>query len=131
MVEYIDTPEDLPTFQTQAKYLEDIARNNKLMGYLATFTLDNYIIVDSPYTTKTFTLDNQLKYVNTLTNFQPYPDDMIKLAKLKWNNGDKKGAEYLVSTATNAYPVYRSGFLSSLHVRKYKVLYNIVNEKNH
>lgn len=129
LVDYVDTPEDLATFQSQAKYLENVVNNNQLMAYLGAFTLDNYIIVDSPYTIKTFTLDNQLKYVSKLTYFQPYPDDLIKLAKLEWSIGHKKEAEYLVSTATNAYPVYKNGFLTSLHVRKYKALYNIVNGK--
>ncbi len=54
---------------------------------------------------------------------------MIKLAKLEWNLGNKEQAESLIKVATNAYPVYKAGFLNTLHVKKYKALYNDVKDK--
>jgi O-antigen ligase len=129
LVDYLDTPDDLETFQSQTKYLENLTENNVIASYLAIFTLDSYINIDTKFTQKTFTTEEQLKYVKKLTDFQPYPDDMIKLAKLEWNLGNKEQAESLIKVATNAYPVYKAGFLNTLHVKKYKVLYNDVNDK--
>lgn len=129
IVNYMDTPDDLATFQKQAHELENIANNHVLASYFAIFALDNYINIDSAYTVKTFTQNEQIKYESLFTNFQPYPDNMIKLAKLQWISNKQQDAKELVFTAVTAFPVYKSSILNSLHSKRYRVLYNIANRQ--
>ncbi|MBY0379179.1 MAG: Wzy polymerase domain-containing protein, partial [Burkholderiales bacterium] len=131
LVDYIDTPDNINKFQSQATALKSIADKNILASYLTIFTLDNYINIDSPYTSKSFTKEEQLKYESIFTNFQPYPQNLIKLAKLEWNAGNKDKAKELTFIAITAFPVYKTSLAHSLHARKYKQLYNIANDKNH
>ncbi|MFN7094529.1 MAG: Wzy polymerase domain-containing protein, partial [Burkholderiales bacterium] len=125
LVNYIDTPINLSAFQTQAKYLEDLTQRNSLWAYPALYTLDNYIIIDSSNTNKTFSLNDQLDYENKFTNFHPYPDNLIKQALLKWKLGQHVQAKKLVELALVAFPAYQSSYLSQLKSKQYKPLYEL------
>lgn len=125
IVDYTDAPDDIESFQDQAYKLQDIANNNTLSSYFAVFTLDNYINVDTSYTNRTFSTAQQIRYETLFTYFQPYPNSLIKLAKLEWDYGDKNEAKRLTTIAITAYPVYKNSLINSLHSKKYKVLYNI------
>ncbi len=114
-------------FIIQGKILENIVDNNSLMSYPALLTLDNYILIDNPNTNKLFSRANQFYYVNKLAEFHPYPDTLIKLAKLYANSGYTEKASQTALLAVVSYPVYKASFLASLQNNKYKYLYNVIN----
>jgi O-antigen ligase len=114
LVYYNDPPDNSPDFRTQAIYLKNLAATNVLWRYPAYYALDNYINVDDANTNKTFSLKNQLKFEEEFTGFHPYPDNLIKLAKLNWILGNKNLALEQVNLALVAYPVYQSSYIKSL-----------------
>jgi O-antigen ligase len=122
MVYYIDTPKIKNTFISQARYLEKIVNNNTLLSFPAMFTLDNYINVNQPNTNALFDLTTQLKYENLFTSSHPYPDNLIKLAMLNWNNGNYTLAKKYANLAIIAFPVYKKTFLNTLKDKRYKQL---------
>jgi O-antigen ligase len=126
LVDYSDTPTDQPSFTSQAKYLENIANHNILWSYPALYTLDDYINVDEADTNETFTQQEQLDYETRFTDFHPYPDNLIKLAMLNWNLGNKDTAAALVKQALVAYPVYKKSYHQTLKAHKYAPLDKLV-----
>lgn len=123
LVDISDTPDDALSFVEQAHYLENMADNNILWSYYALYTLDNYISVNDINTNKVFPTELQLAYEYRFESFHPYPENMIKVAILEWNLGQKKEARETVLTALNAYPVYKQSFLTTLNNKHYYELY--------
>ena len=129
LTEYTDIPENnIQQFTTQARYLENIIKNNTLLSYPALYTLDDYINPDYNETDKTFTDQQQIFYVTKLTNFHPYPDTLIKQAILYWNTGEHKHAITIVKNTVRAFPVYKADFLDTLQDERYTTLYDIVKK---
>ena len=122
LVNYYDTPDDQPTFNRQAAYLQNLVDHNKLWSYHAIYTLDNYINVDQPMSNKLYPITTQLEYTQRFANFHPYPDTMLKEAMLEWDSGDKVNAERLVRLDALAFPVYISSFRDSMNKKKYSQL---------
>lgn len=114
LVYYNDNPDDLGDFRTQAKYLQNLGNTNLLWAYPAYYSLDNYINVDDTNTDRTFSIKNQLVIENKFTGFHPYPDNIIKQAKLNWILGNKELAKEQVQLALVSYPVYKASFIKSL-----------------
>jgi len=129
LVDYTDTPDNLDKFKAQATELQQIMVQKPLTDYFALFVLDNYINPDSAFTMQTFTVEDALNYEKRFTLFQPYPTNLIKLAKLEFSVGNVDYAKQLVVTAITAYPTYKYSLMQSLHSKKYKVLYNVINRK--
>ncbi len=122
MVDYYDTPDDQASFNSQAHYLQNLVDHNVLWSYFAIYSLDNYIDVDNQMTNKLFDLKTQMSYTRRFCNFHPYPDTLLKEAKLAWNLGDKPSAYQLVDTAVLAFPVYKASYLDTLKAKKYNLL---------
>ena len=76
--------------------------------------MDNYINVDDTNTNQTFSIRHQLAFENKFTGFHPYPDNIIKQAKLNWILGNKNLAKEQVKLALVSYPVYQGSFIKSL-----------------
>ena len=114
LVNYNDNPDDAGDFRTQSKYLYNLAQNNTLWSYPAYYALDNYINVDDNNTNSNFSIKKQLIIENIFTGFHPYPDNIIKQAKLNWILGNKDLAITQVKSALIAYPVYQKNFIKSL-----------------
>ena len=89
LVYYNDAPDNISDYRTQAKYLNNLATTNILFAYPAYYSLDNYINVDDANTNQTFSIRKQLAFENKFTGFHPYPDNIIKQAKLNWILGHK------------------------------------------
>jgi O-antigen ligase len=130
LVDYADTPDNLDKFKTQATQLQDVIATKPLLAYFGIFVLDNYINPDNPFTNQTFTPKAALNYERRFTLFQPYPANLIKLAKLEFNAGNQDYAKQLVKIAVTAYPTYKYSLMQTLHSKKYKVLYNIIANTN-
>lgn len=126
LVDYNDAPDDQPTFNQQAHYLQNLVDNNYLWSYHAIYTLDNYINVDDSMTNKLFPVATQLAYTKRFDSFHPYPDTMMKEAMLDWNVGDKANAERLVKLDALAFPVYVPSFKNTLADKKYQPLKNLL-----
>ncbi len=126
LVDYYDAPDDQPTFNQQAKYLENLVDNNYLWSYHAIYTLDNYINVDDSMTNALFTPAVQLRYTHRFDTFHPYPDTMMKEAMLDWNLGFKESAVALVKTDVQAFPVYVPSFRTTLKDKKYQPLVELL-----
>ena len=125
---YSPPKDDKQAFVIQGNSLSKIVDNNALMSYPALLSLDNYITIDSSYTNNLFSRANQFYYVNKLEEFHPYPDTLIKLAKLYNQIGYTDKAVNITSLAIVSYPVYKISFLNSLQNDKYKNLYDVVNK---
>lgn len=130
LVYYNDPPDDIYDFRTQAMYLKNLAATNVLWTYPASYSLDNYMNVDDANTNKTFSIKNQLAFEEQFTEFHPYPDNLIKLARLNWILGNKEVAKDQVNLALIAYPVYQSSYIKSLTEKhgKYAVLLKIAKD---
>ena len=126
LVAYQDPPNNTLKFIAHAHIVENIMLNNIFWEYSALDTLDNYINIDNNNTNKLFNLERQLAYENQLTNFHPYPENLIKQAMLNWQLGHELIATQQVLLALNAYPVYQHSYLQTLNNARYHKLYNIV-----
>ena len=110
LVDYYDIPDDQPTFNQQAKYLQNIVDHNPMWAYFGIYTLDNYINVDSDSTNKLYPLTTQLYYTHKLNTFHPYPDTMVKEAMLDWDLNKRDAAIAMVKLDLIAFPVYKPSF---------------------
>ncbi len=126
LVDYYDIPDDQPTFNQQAKYLQNIVDHNPMWAYFGIYTLDNYINVDSDSTNKLYPLTTQLYYTHKLNTFHPYPDTMVKEAMLDWDLNKRDAAIAMVKLDLIAFPVYKPSFKDTLKDPKYKELYQLV-----
>lgn len=126
LVDYYDIPDDQPTFNQQAKYLQNIVDHNPMWAYFGIYTLDNYINVDSDSTNKLYPLTTQLYYTHKLNAFHPYPDTMVKEAMLDWDLNKRDAAIAMVKLDLIAFPVYKPSFKDTLKDPKYKELYQLV-----
>lgn len=126
LVDYYDIPDDQPTFNQQAKYLQNIVDHNPMWAYFGIYTLDNYINVDSDSTNKLYPLTTQLYYTHKLNTFHPYPDTMVKEAMLDWDLNKRDAAISMVKLDLIAFPVYKPSFKDTLKDPKYKELYQLV-----
>lgn len=127
LVDYNNPPDnDQKSFSKQAQYLENLIQNNTLWSYPASYSLDNYITVNSKASNQAFSLASQIKYESLLAQSHPYPEVLIKLSKLYENNGNHKLAAEYVTLAISSFPVYKSNFLKSLKDKRYSALSNIV-----
>ena len=129
LVDYNDPPSEKADFVSQAQYLNTLSTHNTLWEYPVFYTLDNYIEVDSANTNAAFDLNTQFNIENKFSNFHPYPDNLIKQAKLNFNLGNKTEAKNLVHLALVSYPVYQDSFMQSLRSKqhKYTALYRIAH----
>jgi hypothetical protein len=89
--------------------------------------MGNYIVIDSALTNNSFESNELYNYVNSFTNYVPFPSDLIKLAKLEWQRHNRKQAYKIVEIALISYPVYKRSMLYSLHNKNYKELFNFMN----
>lgn len=130
IVYYNDPPDTISDFRTQAMYLKNLATSNVLWAYPASYSLDNYMNIDDANTNKTFSIKNQLAFEEKFTEFHPYPDNLIKLARLNWILGNKEIAKDQVYLALIAYPVYQSSYIKSLTEKhgKYAALLKIAKD---
>lgn len=126
LVNYYDIPDDQPTFNQQAKYLQNVVDHNPLWSYFGIYTLDNYINVDTDLTNKLYPLTTQLYYTHKLNTFHPYPDTMVKEAMLNWDLNKRDAAIAMVKLDLIAFPVYKPSFRDTLKDPKYKELYQLV-----
>lgn len=130
IVYYNDAPDNISDFKDQSSYLKNLASSNILWTYPAYYSLDNYMNVDDTSTNKTFSIKSQLEFEEKFTGFHPYPDNLIKLAKLNWILGNKEIAENQVKLALVSYPVYQKSYISSLTEKhgKYDPLLKIAKD---
>ncbi len=126
LVEYGDVPTEQEKFIQQGKTLESIAQNDKLFAYYALYTLDDYIIINNPNTNALFEPELQLKLMDKLSNFHPWPSTLIKQAMLNWNLHNEEKAKRLTQIAIIAYPNYKKSILKQLKGKKYYQLEEIV-----
>lgn len=126
LVSYYDTPDDQKTYNSQAKWIQNIVDTNPLWSYFAIYTLDNYINVDTDLTDNLYTVQKQYYYTHWLSSFHPYPDTMVKEAMLDWNLNNRQAAIDLIKLDIIAFPVYKSGFKDTLKDPAYKPLYQLI-----
>lgn len=126
LVDYSDVPDTPQAFKHQADYLQQLVAQNGLLAYHASYTLDNYINVDTPLTNNLFTLNQQYQATKRLASFHPYPDTLIKQAMLAWNLGHRRAAQQLVISAVIAFPVYNASFRDTLKAQRYQALRALV-----
>ncbi|MCX8514732.1 MAG: hypothetical protein RL017_64 [Pseudomonadota bacterium] len=124
---YSDAPSDYRDYKIEAGYLKQLVDSDVFWAYPALYNLDSYLNLDEANTNKFFTLAQQQHYINLLTNFHPYPDDIIKQAILDWNNGQYDQAKAKINLALVAFPVYKNSFLSDLKNPKYATMLSMVN----
>jgi O-antigen ligase len=125
---YSDAPSNYNDYKIEAGYLKQLVDTNVLWSYPALYNLDNYLNIDEPNTNKFFTSSQQEYYINLLTNFHPYPDDIIKQAILDWNHGQYNEAKTKIDLALVAFPVYKNSFLTDLKNPKYATMRKMVKD---
>jgi O-antigen ligase len=131
LVNMSDRPDDASIFNQQIEYMKDLIANNQYWSYYSLDTLDDYITIDNNMTNKYFSLNQQIAYERQLTDFHPYPMNLIKMAKLEWNLKNYNQAKALVRLALIAFPSYQAQYLNTFTNKKYIHLHNIIKTASH
>jgi O-antigen ligase len=127
LVALYDVSDDKAEYIAAVQQLKQLYRDDILLRYLTMKDMINYINIDNKQTNEVFESNELYIYVNHFTNYVPFPTNLIKLAKLEWQRGSYDRAYELVKIAIISYPVYKRSMLYSLHQKRYKKLYNFMN----
>lgn len=106
---HIYTPiRDAKTYNQRVTYLQDMADHNTLFGFYALITLNNYLVASHQ------ALGLKLYYIKQLAKIRPFPNIMLKKAKLEALAGRHKEAEHSMALVLASFPTLAKLYLKTL-----------------
>ncbi|QQS16860.1 MAG: O-antigen ligase C-terminal domain-containing protein [Neisseriales bacterium] len=99
---------DAKTYNQRVIYLQDMVDHNTLFSFYALITLNNYLVASHQ------ALDLKLYYIKQLAKIRPFPNIMLKKAKLEALAGRLKESEHSMALVLASFPTLAKTYLKTL-----------------